>query len=362
MADQEPKKTIRLKLSAQAEKYARRDAPLSVRRMAAAGALPLEPLELANVLFALMHDPDSSVKERARSSLEELPDDILTMVLSGPAHPAVLSFFARHLRADNDRCQQIALNQATDDHTIAYLAGLPHKGVVDIISHNQERLLRHEGILEALGENPLTGRSVIDRIFGFLGIGDSDSDAGDSELVDIDNLSEEDAEAAVRALLGEELGHLAGHLTSEDPKAIEDEEVDGNIFAAIQNMTVMQKIKLARCGGKEARGLLLRDRNKIVYTSVINSPKLTENEVVTIAQNRNSPEEVLRIISMNRDYTKNYQVKRGLATNPKTPQPTALKFLNYLQDKDLRTVSKSREVPSVISVQARRILGKKGKL
>ena len=52
----------------------------------------------------------------------------------------------------------------------------------------------------------------------------------------------------------------------------------------------------------------------------------------------------------------------GLATNPKTPQPTAMKFLNYLQDKDLRMVTKSRDVPSAISGQARRILVKKGKL
>src|SRR5262249_22849261 len=49
---------IQLKLSPQAEKSARRDAPLEVRRMAARGALPLPPLELATVLFALMHDPD----------------------------------------------------------------------------------------------------------------------------------------------------------------------------------------------------------------------------------------------------------------------------------------------------------------
>ena len=43
---------IQLVLSPQAERYVRRDAPVEVRRMAARGALPLAPVELATVLFA----------------------------------------------------------------------------------------------------------------------------------------------------------------------------------------------------------------------------------------------------------------------------------------------------------------------
>ena len=42
---QNPNK-IRLTLSAQAEKYVRRDGPVDARRMAAGGALPLPPTEL----------------------------------------------------------------------------------------------------------------------------------------------------------------------------------------------------------------------------------------------------------------------------------------------------------------------------
>ena len=38
-----PSQKIRLELSPEAEKYARRDAPREVRRMAARGALPLPP-------------------------------------------------------------------------------------------------------------------------------------------------------------------------------------------------------------------------------------------------------------------------------------------------------------------------------
>ena len=59
----------------------------------------------------------------------------------------------------------------------------------------------------------------------------------------------------------------------------------------------MQKIKLARMGNKEARGLLVRDRNKLVATAAIRSPKMTENEVESFAKARNVSDEVLRIIA-----------------------------------------------------------------
>ena len=322
--------------------------------MAARGALPLEPIELATVLFALSHDPDAEVKSRALESLAGLPEQVAFVVLEGPTHPAVLSHLARAHCEREPYWKRIALNAAADDSTIAYLATLPLRRVVDIISNNQERLLRSEDIVEALGGNTLTGRAVIERILTFLGI---DAEEGGKDDMSSD-VSAEAAEAAVRSLLGEELGDLARELVSDEE--IEDESRAGNLLAAIQKMSVMQKIKLARLGGKEARTLLIRDRNKIVSTSVIGSPKITDSEIVTIAKSRNVSDEILRMISTNRDWTKNYQVKSALATNPKCPQPVALKFLNYLQDRDLRSIMKSKDVPSAISAHARRLLGRKG--
>ena len=77
---------------------------------------------------------------------------------------------------------------------------------------------------------------------------------------------------------------------------------------------------------------------------------------------RNVSDEVLRLIAKNREWTRNYQVKLALATNPKCPLTASMKFLNYLQDKDLRTLMRSKDVPNAISSHARRILMKKGKL
>ncbi|MFP6640108.1 MAG: hypothetical protein VCC04_07680 [Myxococcota bacterium] len=346
---------IQLTLSPQAARYADRGAPQDVRRMAARGALPLEPRDLAHVLFALAHDPDSEVGPTARESLDGLPQSILTSVLAGPAHPALLAYLAHAHRDDGSICQAVALHTDADDPTLAFLASLPHRHVVDIISQNQERLLRSEEIVEALGSNPLTGRAVIERILSLLGT----PVEGEEDWPEA-NWSEDQVIHAVLAVLDCNRPELARAMASE--KDLEEDTVKRNLFAALQNMNVLQKIKLARVGGKEARGLLVKDRNKLVASAVLASPKITESEVISMAQSRVVAEEILRIIANQKDWPRSYGVKLALCTNPKTPRPQAVKFLNYLREKDLRTLMKSRDVPSVIATQARRILNKKGRL
>ena len=83
---------------------------------------------------------------------------------------------------------------------------------------------------------------------------------------------------------------------------------------------------------------------------------------VAIAKSRNVSDEILRMIARNREWTKSYQVRSALATNPKCPQAEAIKFLNYLQERELRSIMKSKDVPSAISSHARRLLSKKGKV
>jgi hypothetical protein len=356
---------IKLTLSAQAERYARRDAPVEVRRLASTGALPLPPVELATVLFALTHDPDDEVKTRARESLESLPEAVCDAVLSGDAHPAVLSYLAHVFKDHSARLEKIALNAATDDRTVVFLAGLPHKRVVEIVANNQTRLLRCSDIAEALGENPAASRSTIDRVLSFLGFekpaAEVYEDESEGAAPPPPDLTDETAAAALRAFLGDDASAFAASLIEEHEGEL-DPEVEGNLFALVQKMTVMQKIKLARMGNKEARGLLVRDRNKLVATAAIRSPKITDNEIEGLAKTRNVSDEVLRIIAMNREWTRNYTVKLGLATNPKCPLPMAIKFLNFFHERELRSIMKSKDVPSAVSSHARRLLAKKGKI
>ena len=89
---------------------------------------------------------------------------------------------------------------------------------------------------------------------------------------------------------------------------------------------------------------------------------VTENEVLQFSKSRNLSEDVLRIIAASREWTKNYSVKLALTTNPKTPTAAAIKFLNTLTDRDLKTVMRSRDIPAHVNRSARRILVRKGKI
>lgn len=356
---------MRLTISPQAEKYVRADAPVMMRRMAARGAVPLPPIELATVLFALLHDTDEEARTNAKQSLAELPDSLCTSVLSGDTHPAVLSYLAKIFQNSPERTELIALNAAADDPTVAFLATLPHRRVVEIIAQNQTRMLRYPPIVDALGNNPSMSRAMIDRVLSFLGLDrhkDESVDPSDKLEVELqaETITDENAEAALRALLGDDTSEFNNALI-EETEGEADEQTFASLAAQIQKMSVFQKIKLARMGNKEARSILIREHNKLIAASAIRSPKITDSEVAGYAKQRGLSDEVYRIIAANREWTQKYPVKLALVTNPKCPISMAMKFLNHIQDKDLKAIAKSRDVSGAVSMQAKRLLVKKGK-
>ena len=103
-------------------------------------------------------------------------------------------------------------------------------------------------------------------------------------------------------------------------------------------------------------------RERVVAGTEALARVLTREVGKPIAQSRNVGDEVLRIVSNNRQWTRNYKVKLALASNPKTPQPLAMGFVSQLHDSDMLSLMKSKDVPAVISTHARRTLTKKGKL
>lgn len=349
-----------------ARKFADPEAPKPARLMAAGGTLPLPPPQICSVLFALTLDGDPEVKAKALQSLGELPARVLDPALEAPIHPAVLDFFAERYQEDGARMEKLALNPATSDETYCFLAELPHSRVVEIASHNQTRLLRCEKLVEALSENPVTGQSTINRVLEFLGLGgpamESDSD---SAIVVPEPLPDTAAPDATVLDL-DDVSTFPDELIEEEEALLPDdggeEDKTQSLSALIQKMTVMEKIKLARFGNGEARGLLVRDRNKMIASAAIKSPKITENEIINFAKSRALCEDVYRVIAMTPEWTKNYQVKLAISMNPKSQLPTAIKFLNYLTDRDLKAIMRSRDVPGQVAMQARRILSRKGKI
>lgn len=135
-----------------------------------------------------------------------------------------------------------------------------------------------------------------------------------------------------------------------------DEESVVDLRAKIADMRIPEKIKLAMFGNSTCRFLLIFDSSRTVQDAVIKNPRLTPGEIETFSKNSNISDHVLRQISNERSWVKDYMVKRNLVTNPKTPSDIALKWLRYLRKSDLRIIAKSKNLPNLISVTARKLI------
>lgn len=350
-----------------ARRFADPDAPLDSRLMAASGALPLPPPQLLSVLVALTLDPDAAVKDKALTSIRGLPQRVLEPALAGKLSAPVLGVCAELYRDNGPRLEQVALNSATSDETCTFLATLPHSRVVEILAQNQVRLLRCAPLVEALGENPLTGMATIDRILHFLGVerGEMEEPEPDLNAEPVPTPPPPDPSTATSEPVDpDDASEIPADLLEETTEELSEEEKaerSQNLQVRVSKMSIIEKVKLARLGNVDARTLLVRDRNKLVAAAAIRNPKVTENEIEGLARARNLCDEVMRIIAHNRQWTRAYPVKLGLSMNPKCPPQAAFKFLNYLTDRDLGVIMRSRDVPGTVSAQARRILARKGK-
>lgn len=136
----------------------------------------------------------------------------------------------------------------------------------------------------------------------------------------------------------------------------QEEEEQKDLRAAISEMALPDKIKLAMLGDGTARMLLIADTNRLVQQAVLNNPRMQDGEVEVIARNPNVADFVLRFVSNNRTWMKQYAVKYALVTNPKAPADISVKWLRFLNKNDLRKIARSKNVPQLVSVTARKRL------
>jgi hypothetical protein len=135
------------------------------KTMAARGMLPLPPLDQLAVLYQLSLDGDATIAQAARETAAKLPDKLLQGTLADPSNdPRVLDYFGL-LTVDKPAVfDAIVLNPATADQTIAALAGKCGAREVDLISQNEQRILRTPEIIAAMYMNRKARMSTIDRV------------------------------------------------------------------------------------------------------------------------------------------------------------------------------------------------------
>ncbi|MGZ3450567.1 MAG: hypothetical protein ACXWUG_25945 [Polyangiales bacterium] len=354
-------------------------APAPMRMMAARGAMPgLRPEQIVTVVALLARGDlahvEQAAREAAEATLAKLPPPVLTATVgSADAPPGILDLLATVYAGQDDVIERIVLNGSVAVDTIARVARTGTERITELVATNEQRLLDHPTIIEALYLNKRTRMSTADRVLELavrngktLGIPafreaaeaikDELITAPDAEPTPDDILFAE-AQAEGERLDAEGIGHAAVIEDEEGKEKIQEKAK--SLEQRIRDMTISQKIRAATLGTAAARALLVRDKNKLVSTAVVRSPLLQENEAAGFAASRSVGEEVLRLIASNGEFTKSHQIKYALVSNPRTPLSSSMRLLPHLRQDELKKLMKSKGVPAQIAKMAKQEMEKK---
>lgn len=312
----------------------------SVRLAAARGALPMSGPNLVTVLFIFYHGENEELKKEALSTFKTLPAQILLSALkNSELHFSIIDLIVRIRYRDTVVMEAVMAHPAVGLRSLQFLAEHGSGDVLDILSHNDQLLIKVPAVRTAIINNPSADKVMKLRL-GW-----------------VEPAPEPEPETETESKPKAEKDTDADEEPEEDALGEFDEELEGlTKYQALQEMAVAEKIKMALTGDKEWRTLLIREANKMVCTAVLKNPRITEGEVLAVAKNRSASDELIRIILLNREWVKNYDMKKALVVHPRTPLQKAMRFMTFLTEKDIREFAKSRNVSQAIVNNARRML------
>ncbi len=329
-----------MKLSEVGEKLLK-DNNKEINKMVLEGQFPLQINELIYIVSAYAIENRNGLREDCFKNLKETPRQYIINFVKQDIPDKFLYLIAYLFQNDLDVLAEIFSNKNTPAGLFEKFSTVKNQELLRIILKNEEVWTKNQVIINNLLNNPELPVEYYDKI-SFHVIKKV------TETVDIQKpvfTKKEEEE----------------HKELIENVAEDDEEKKRSIAGKIAKLSVAEKIKFALMGNKEVRGILIKDSNKLVSTAVLKNPRITEGEVVKISQDKNLPDEIIRAIASNKNWIQSYSIKLNLIYNPKTPIPISIKFLSSISNKDLEKISKSRNVSSVITTAARKILVQRSK-
>jgi hypothetical protein len=279
----------------------------------------LSPADRVEILAVLAHDPDDLISEKAGEGLLNDSPSIFAEALAREHAVPQLFAYAGHNLADKPGIAEAMVRNknCAGEHLVPLVPHLSAALVATLLeeldrvstSHQLAHALEHSAHLTADHKNTL-------------------QELRSAELLDPNRLAE----------------------------AAEDAEPDPvrrqTLLQQISRMNVSQRVQFAMKGSSEARRALIRDSNKVVQRAVLQSPRLTDQEVEAYASMANLTDEILRLIATNRNFRKNYVVVRNLMNNPKCPLDVTLHMLPMLNAMDLKKLTTNKNVPETLRTTA----------
>lgn len=297
---------VKISIPASVAAFVRPGTPVQERLRGAGGAVDLPPRELLLLFFCLGKDSDEEVRMLAASSMASLdPGQICAALEGGEYHPAILHAVALNCGATTEIRTALLDRTELSDVTREFLQ-----------------------TLQTAQPEPEE-------------IGATGTDAGGLPVDDDELLSDEQFIAS-------------DHDLEAEPGEADEEYLSK--YQLAQEMGIGEKIKMALTGDKEWRKILVKDANKLVSAGVLKNPRMSEPEVLTLLKSGVQNDEIMRLICANKEWVKNYQIRKALIENPKTPLANALRYLGTMNEKDVAGYAKSRNISSVVSTQAKRML------
>ena len=288
-----------------------------------AGGAHLKPADRAELLAVLAGDSDEMIASRASEAiLSASLESFVEAIKRENALPALFAYASRHL-ADKPAIRDALVENRN----------CPAEHLVHVARHLSD------AATQALVED-------LDRV--------SASPALAAALEHAPSLTPEQKNQ-LRELHGP--GHPVDERALADAAAAAEPDAERRqtLIQRIAKMTVAQRVQYAIKGGSDARRTLIRDANKVVQRAVLQSPRLTDQEVEAFAAMSSLTDEVLRLIAGNRAFRKNYLVVRNLINNPKTPLDVTLHMLPMLNPQDLKRLTTNKNVPETLRTTASKL-------
>ena len=288
------------------------------------GGAGMEPWMRAELLVLLSKDRDAMVNGRALSALAGVaPEALLEAAKQPDVALPLLEYVAEHASDRAAAAAALLANRNCPGKALALVADQLSQKDVQAIMDNLEQLSSSRELIIALAARP---------------------DLTLEHQRMLEELTNEADKHAIELMVND---------VEPDP------EKRKTLLQRLSTMNVVERLTLALKGGREERMALIRDPNKMVQRAVLQSPRLTEQEVENFSAMANLSDEVLRTISLNRNFIKSYAIVRNLVNNPKTPMDISLHFLSRLITTDLKKLSVNKNVPETVRGMATKMIRQK---
>jgi hypothetical protein len=298
-------------------------APRERKIAVCAGGAHLSPADRAEVLTVLAGDADEVVASRAQDAILSQPiESFVEAIKREQALPALLSYAARNLADKPGICDAMVQNKNCPAEYLVPVARYLSTLGIQSLMEELDRVTESSALASALEHSTSLTVEQKNQLH---------------ELHGPSNPIDEAALAEAAALVESDLARRQ------------------TLLQRLAKMTVAQRVQFAMKGGSEGRRTLIRDNNKVVQRAVLQSPRLTDQEVEAFASMSSLTDEILRLIAGNRAFRKNYVVVRNLLNNPKTPLDVSLHMLPMLNAVDLKRLTSNKNIPETLRTTANKL-------